>query len=347
MFTGDIYIRGKYATYLKYLSQKTEKNDHKEKVAGIFERMIDVYMTAAIVGVNYGLRREDENASSDTVKIFADVVNREQDNLVSIFRIVMLVDNTTGLNADEKIATQVRVCNKEWRNIHREVIGALNHTFVDLDFFKRDIPTDNVSDMTYWPFWFRLGEEESVEDVAAVATKVIRNVYQWFLRPENYDRIMEKPAKAKRKSGRKKNTEVRTRYTLKVYDGVLKQFDEKTTSRQRVYKDDAARYFTTFLKILEDENIIAPYPLYEKCWVINDWENFEFAYLIQRFFEVSEIKVVLPDRIPWSLFTPIILSSQHEKIDEIRKGRDGDTTRVDGKIEDILDELMRRMKAEK
>jgi hypothetical protein len=98
---------------------------------------------------------------------------------------------------------------------------------------------------------------------------------------------------------------------------------------------------------LEEENIIAPYPLYEKCWVINDWENFEFAYLIQRFFEVSEIKVVLPDRIPWSLFTPIILSSQHEKIDEIRKGRDGDTTRVDGKIEDILDELMRRMKAEK
>jgi hypothetical protein len=201
--------------------------------------------------------------------------------------------------------------------------------------------------MTYWPFWFRLGEEESVEDVAAVATKVIRNVYQWFMRPENYDRIMEKPAKAKRKSGRKKNTEVRTRYTLKVYDGVLKQFDEKTTSGQRVYKDDAARYFTTFLKILEEENIIAPYPLYEKCWVINDWENFEFAYLIQRFFEVSEIKVVLPDRIPWSLFTPIILSSQHEKIDEIRKGRDGDTTRVDGKIDDILDELMRRMKAEK
>lgn len=104
MFTGDIYIRGKYATYLKYLSQKTEKNDKKEKVAGVFERMIDVYMTAAIVGVNYGLRRDDENTNSDTVKIFADVVNREQDNLISIFRIVMLVDNSTGLSADEKIA---------------------------------------------------------------------------------------------------------------------------------------------------------------------------------------------------------------------------------------------------
>lgn len=103
MFTGDIYIRGKYATYLKYLSQKTEKNDRKEKVAGVFERMIDVYMTAAIVGVNFGLRRDDENTGSDTAKLFADVVNREQDNLISIFRIVMLVDNSTGLSPDEKI----------------------------------------------------------------------------------------------------------------------------------------------------------------------------------------------------------------------------------------------------
>ena len=55
MFTGDIYIRGKYASYLKYLSKKTEKNDRKEKVAGVFERMIALYMTAAIVGVNFGL----------------------------------------------------------------------------------------------------------------------------------------------------------------------------------------------------------------------------------------------------------------------------------------------------
>lgn len=103
MFTGDIYIRGKYASYLKYLSKKTEKNDRKEKVAGVFERMIDVYMTAAIVGVNFGLRKDDENTGADTAKLFADVVNREQDNLMSIFRIVMLVDNSTGLSADQKI----------------------------------------------------------------------------------------------------------------------------------------------------------------------------------------------------------------------------------------------------
>lgn len=103
MFTSDIVIKGKYATYLRYLSQKTEKNDHKEKVAGVFERHIDVYMAAAMIGVTYGLKAEEDNSSSDTTKLFADVVNREQDNLITIFRIAMLVDNSSHLTADEKI----------------------------------------------------------------------------------------------------------------------------------------------------------------------------------------------------------------------------------------------------
>lgn len=103
MFTSDIFVRGKHATYLKYLSKKTEKNDRKEKVAGVFERAIDVYMTAPIIGLVYGLRRDEVDPNSDAVKIFAETVNREQLNLVSIYRTVLLVDNSRGLTADEKI----------------------------------------------------------------------------------------------------------------------------------------------------------------------------------------------------------------------------------------------------
>lgn len=103
MFTTDIFVRGKHATYLKYLSKKTEKNDRKEKVAGVFERAIDVYMTAPIIGLVYGLRRDELDPNSDSVKIFTDTVNREQLNLVSIYRTVLLVDNSRGLTADEKI----------------------------------------------------------------------------------------------------------------------------------------------------------------------------------------------------------------------------------------------------
>lgn len=108
MFTSDIFVRGKHATYLKYLSKKTEKNDRKEKVAGVFERAIDVYMTAPIIGLVYGLRRDEVDPNSDTVKIFTDTVNREQLNLVSIYRTVLLVDNSRGLTADEKIEQAFR-----------------------------------------------------------------------------------------------------------------------------------------------------------------------------------------------------------------------------------------------
>lgn len=102
MFTSDIYVRGKYASWLKFLSEKTEKNDKSEKVAGVFKRDIDVYLTAVIVGLNFGLRREADN-SPDKAKIHVDTVLKEQDNLTFVFRIAMLVDNSTGLNADEKI----------------------------------------------------------------------------------------------------------------------------------------------------------------------------------------------------------------------------------------------------
>ena len=108
MFDDNILLKGKHATYIKYLSKKTEKNDRKEKVAGVFERMIDVYMAAPIIGLVYGLRSDEDNSSPDVAKIFAETVNREQLNLVAIFRMVMLVDNSTGLTCDAKIERAFR-----------------------------------------------------------------------------------------------------------------------------------------------------------------------------------------------------------------------------------------------
>lgn len=102
MFNSDIYIRGKHASWLKFLSEKTEKNDKSEKVAGVFKRDIDVYLTAAMIGLNYGLRKESDNGA-DKAKIHVDTVLKEQDNLMFAFRMAMLIDNSTHLNADQKI----------------------------------------------------------------------------------------------------------------------------------------------------------------------------------------------------------------------------------------------------
>ena len=70
-------------------------------------------MVAPIIGLVYGLRRDEDKTSADDVKIFADTVNREQLNLVYIYRMVLLVDNSRGLSADEKIELAFRTPEKE------------------------------------------------------------------------------------------------------------------------------------------------------------------------------------------------------------------------------------------
>ena len=232
------------------------------------------------------------------------------------------------LNTYSKIATQVEACNEEWQHIRGEVIEALNNTFVDLDFSEREIPTDNVSDRTYWPFWFRLGEEEDVVEVAALATKIIRNVYQWFFAKENYERILKNPVVKKTKRGPKKEKETLTRYTGKEYNKVLKQLQDSGQ-----YCPGAVEYFERFLEVLLCENIISRHHLFEKCWIVNKMENRDFAEIVAAFShrittkiaavkeEIIDGKKVLVEHknVSWGLFSHIMLSSGGGVFDEIRK----------------------------
>jgi len=105
-FGGDILLKGKHATYAKFLSPTTEKKEKidNRKPADIFKRVIDVYMVAAVIGLERGLRANEDKTSSDEVRIFAGAVNTEKLNLEFIYNLVMLVDNSQGLSADEKIS---------------------------------------------------------------------------------------------------------------------------------------------------------------------------------------------------------------------------------------------------
>ena len=106
IFTGDIFLKGKHATYAKFFCPTPEKKDSfsDRKPADIFKRVIDVYMMAAVIGLEHGLRASEDRASADQAHIHADVINREKLNLVFIFQLVMLVDNSQRLDADAKIA---------------------------------------------------------------------------------------------------------------------------------------------------------------------------------------------------------------------------------------------------
>ncbi len=213
------------------------------------------------------------------------------------------------LDETKNISHQVKACNAEWKLLKPEVIRALNNTFVDLDFSERDIPTNNVNDNTYWPFWYRLGEEESVEGVAALATKIIRNVYQDFF--DGGDYTVPTSSDATEHLSQQDGKMVNTRYTCKAYEEVLKSFDDD------IYCTDAKLYFETLIQVLNEENVIKPCRIYEKCWIINNWFNSEFVELIVSFNDLIRAKA--KDRVSWKLFIPNFIAANKKPLEDIRR----------------------------
>ena len=108
MFETDYTITGKHATYLKSLAVKNANRDNDDEVkivhsAQLFERYIDVYMNAAIWGLLYKRREERDTISKDRARIYADAFARERNNCIFLYRLVMLLDESTNLNAEERV----------------------------------------------------------------------------------------------------------------------------------------------------------------------------------------------------------------------------------------------------
>jgi hypothetical protein len=92
MFDRDYQLKGKHATYAKYLRD----------TARVFKRHIDVYMIGAIMGFLHGRQLPEDNTSKDDVMMFADVFIRENAKCEFIYRMLMLLDETTSLTLDQR-----------------------------------------------------------------------------------------------------------------------------------------------------------------------------------------------------------------------------------------------------
>lgn len=94
MFDREYSFRGKHAQYVKDLVDKDK--------AGLFNRNIDVYILAPIIGYLYG-RKAKEDTGELTTKIFAEQLHKEQIKLKFIYRLIMLLDDTYELTTEEKL----------------------------------------------------------------------------------------------------------------------------------------------------------------------------------------------------------------------------------------------------
>ena len=107
MFEGDYTITGKHATELKFLAMKNSKEEVADPTAinsaKIYERYIDVYMNAVIWGLLYSRREKRDTESNDRARIWADAFAKERNHCVFLYRLVMLLDESTNLTAEQRI----------------------------------------------------------------------------------------------------------------------------------------------------------------------------------------------------------------------------------------------------
>lgn len=102
MFRDDKTIYGKHAYYMHRLSPRT-KELAEEK---LFTRYIDVYMIGAIIGFIFGVKEERDRTSehkAEEARIPLTTINNEMDNLMLIYRTVLLLENKMEQSNEERI----------------------------------------------------------------------------------------------------------------------------------------------------------------------------------------------------------------------------------------------------
>ena len=103
MFNNDYELKGKHATYIRFLSATTNRLDKTANAAGIINTAVDIYAIAPSIGLAYNKKAAEDNSSNDTYSILASQIINHQADLDFAFRLVMLADNSTELSSDEKI----------------------------------------------------------------------------------------------------------------------------------------------------------------------------------------------------------------------------------------------------
>lgn len=105
MFDKDMNIVGKHATYWKALCITPGNANDTSTNFKIFDRYIDAYMVAPIVGLLYGRKGtiDPNDTSKDTAGMLLEVQVKNQKNLKYIYRLIQLIDDSEGLTNEEKV----------------------------------------------------------------------------------------------------------------------------------------------------------------------------------------------------------------------------------------------------
>ena len=108
MFTHDYSFRGSHAEKVKDLVTYKFDKEHT-----LFERNMDVYLMAPIVGFLYNKKSALDKTKTSTTNILAEIMIKYQKELMFTYRLVMLLDKEYEDDVEKRI-------NKAFRDYAKE-----------------------------------------------------------------------------------------------------------------------------------------------------------------------------------------------------------------------------------
>ena len=97
MFDKEYDILGKHALYVRQLAREIKINGQS-----LFERYLDVYLNGAIFGLLYN-RTAPRDASPEQANIPASAFNTSRNDCIFLYRLVMLLEQSTNATPNERI----------------------------------------------------------------------------------------------------------------------------------------------------------------------------------------------------------------------------------------------------
>ncbi|MEI3533972.1 MAG: hypothetical protein V8R11_02405 [Alphaproteobacteria bacterium] len=98
MFTHDYSFRGSHAERVKALVTHKFDKEHT-----LFEKNMDVYLLAPIVGFLYNRKADIDKTTPSTTNILAEIMIKYQKELTFTYRLVMLLDKEYEPDVNERI----------------------------------------------------------------------------------------------------------------------------------------------------------------------------------------------------------------------------------------------------
>lgn len=109
LFNKEYSFRGSHAEKVNKLTAQFDSHSSTK----LFNRNVDVYMVAPLVGFLYGRKSPQDNASSEATKIFPDQLSREQTTLKFNYQLIMLLDKNHESSLDERLNKAFRYYGDE------------------------------------------------------------------------------------------------------------------------------------------------------------------------------------------------------------------------------------------